>query len=648
MSRDWNSSSSGLGHQSECVATDEAGYLAFGTTLVCLQYAWSALPAPAEYGLLNLKAVIFLTATFAWRKSYSILPAPLLNLASIYRALQPCFIYAKTLSHAADSADVGPPSAASLQQLPPMLLPCRTIHTRLVPSKHSFSYSYLFVGVPVLETFSMNSILSADPASDQPSTWFSIHAEDYLARGRHARGLRGKLDEYLRSLSLEPKDYRHAYLVTAPRFLGFSFNPVSFWYLYSEGMKLKAMILEVNNTFDERRLYFLPGALDSNSKTKFIDQWRKDFHVSPFNDREGSYSMTAADPFNLSTAEQTVDNNIVLKSQDGKPKLVARVLSTSSGVPAASLNKTQTLVFVLRWCWVGFMTNPRILKEARKLWMRKKLDLFYRPEIERTSIGRNATVEETVIEPYFLTYLQELSNQTGQGFSYISAAGPQRGSSIEVAPAEATNNQDTEVIEINVLTPEWYSALARSTDMRQTWQLFCFDAVKGKALIYVTNADLMKELVTRLRHSPEHISLRNEYFAGRLHKQLHPGRKLLPAILAALTTPWITTTSVEMQQFDMSFEALVDDYAKSSSEYIQYLFVAVTVLLADRLALSLTSLLQFYGRTVWLVAVLSISWQCSRLIIQEERLGAVVVCKMLVETYVLHWSGKWARGKQLF
>ena len=47
------------------------------------------------------------------------------------------------------------------------------------------------------------------------------------------------------------------YLVTAPRFLGYAFNPVSFWYLYSEKMNLKAMILEVNNTFDERRLYLL-------------------------------------------------------------------------------------------------------------------------------------------------------------------------------------------------------------------------------------------------------------------------------------------------------------------------------------------------------------------------------------------------------
>jgi DUF1365 family protein len=49
-------------------------------------------------------------------------------------------------------------------------------------------------------------------------------------------------------------------LITAPKLLGYSFNPVSFWYLYSADRKLSAMILEVNNTFDERHIYFLEPA----------------------------------------------------------------------------------------------------------------------------------------------------------------------------------------------------------------------------------------------------------------------------------------------------------------------------------------------------------------------------------------------------
>ena len=634
-------------HQPTDAAADAAGYIAFCCTVTCLHYAWASLPVTPKYQhrSVDVKAVIFVTAIFAWRTVYSVLPEAFANLAIALRVVQACFYLAKALSGSEARFDLESSSTALLQQSPPTLFPCRTTHTRLIPSKHSFSYSYLFVSVPILGSLSVNSILSTDPALGRPVTWFSVHAEDYLARGRHVHGLKGKLDDYLTSLSHDPRDYPHAYLVTAPRFLGFSFNPVSFWYLYSDGMELKAMILEVNNTFDERRLYFIPRTTDAESNSRFRGEWRKDFHVSPFNDREGSYSLTATNPFVSSTAEHMVDNNIVLSSQDGKPKLIARVFSTSSGIPAASLNKTQTLRFVFRWCWVGFMTNPRILKEARKLWIRNKLDLFYRPEIERTSIGRNQTVEETAIEPYFLTYLRELSNKSGQSFEYIPAAGPKRGIPVEVAPAGgAANKKSTNVFKVNVLTPEWYSALARSTDMRKTWQRLCFNAAKGEALIYVTDAERMTDIVNGISHSSELISFRDEQFVGRLHTQLLSGQNLLLAILAAVRLRGITSSSAQIQQDDVSFEALVNDYTQSSSEYINYIRTAVTVMLADRLGLGFTSLLRFYGRVMWLMMVLLMSWQCSRLIVQEERLSAAISAKIVFEAYVLHWSGEWARG----
>ncbi|KAL8910450.1 MAG: hypothetical protein Q9171_004244 [Xanthocarpia ochracea] len=141
----------------------------------------------------------------------------------------------------------------------PLLFPSKTSHTRLFPKKHSFTYSYLLVGIPVGWRvvadlgFISNSLL-----------------EDKLIR----RGNPG---------------FPHAYLVTAPRFLGYSSNPVSFWYLYNDYMELQAMILEVNNTFDERRMYFLKDSfaptdsddswtLVENPRSRFRQTWPKDFH----------------------------------------------------------------------------------------------------------------------------------------------------------------------------------------------------------------------------------------------------------------------------------------------------------------------------------------------------------------------------------
>ena len=88
----------------------------------------------------------------------------------------------------------------------PLVFPCRTSHTRIFPKTHSFSYSYLFVGIPVGWRGYVNTVLSADlkslPWSDRQSSqtgWFNVDSADHLARGDSVHGLQGKLDEYLRT-----------------------------------------------------------------------------------------------------------------------------------------------------------------------------------------------------------------------------------------------------------------------------------------------------------------------------------------------------------------------------------------------------------------------------------------------------------------
>ena len=226
------------------------------------------------------------------------------------------------------------------------------------------------------------------------------------------------------------EDYPNAYLVTAPRFLGYSFNPVSFWYLYNRRKDLQAMILEVNNTFDERRIYFLKNtepdneasgnedenlaaeevnpngskSLDSPDQKvlrRFAGSWAKDFHVSPFNSRKGGYSLSANDPFfpHLRTGPGAalIDNTITLSSSKRHPKLIARVFSSSDSVDPYRLEGLAAFKFIAGWWWVGFVTFPRIVREAAKLSFRKKLHVWYRPEVLKDSIGRNETHGETYI-----------------------------------------------------------------------------------------------------------------------------------------------------------------------------------------------------------------------------------------------------------
>lgn len=93
------------------------------------------------------------------------------------------------------------------QILKPLVFACRTTHTRLFPKKHSFSYSYLLVGIPIGWQGSLNNFLSVDFEGHLTGkayqhwwpSWFSIISTDYLNRGSHAAGLKGKLDDYLDS-----------------------------------------------------------------------------------------------------------------------------------------------------------------------------------------------------------------------------------------------------------------------------------------------------------------------------------------------------------------------------------------------------------------------------------------------------------------
>lgn len=194
------------------------------------------------------------------------------------------------------------------------------------------------------------------------------------------------------------------------------------------------MILEVNNTFDERRIYFLKNTSDmgiikdavspndksedgdcdnvekpasaevygaNQNSAKFINKWAKDFHVSPFNSRKGSYTLNAYDPFfpQLSGGG-SVNNTITLSSSKDHVKLVARIFSTQDSIDPSSLGSWEKLRFVATWWWVGFVTFPRIVREAGKLFFRRKLHVWYRPEVLKDSIGRRETADEMYLSFY--------------------------------------------------------------------------------------------------------------------------------------------------------------------------------------------------------------------------------------------------------
>lgn len=616
--------------------------------------------------------------------------------------------------------------------LKPLIFPASTAHTRMFPRYHSFKYSYLLVGVPIGWRGGIGNVFGCDehvgdhkPRQKRP--WFSVHAEDYLFYSRstalcrsdegkasHTPSLREKLDAYLRSEGVDPTGYPHAYLVTAPRVLGFSFNPVSFWYLYNSRMSLAAMILEVNNTFGERRMYFLPATDDDDNGTginrntdtvstvstaKFKSKWNKDFHVSPFNDREGVYSLSATDPFASSSATGTVShdikiNNIItlsspryetlspsppttaLSTDDPStsplqtklsPKIIASITSTSPVSPSDLHSSPFTLLkFILQHLWIGFMTNPRILHEARKLWG-KGLTVWFRPEPKVSTVGREETGEERVVEAWFRVWLQGVVKCSERvSVEYWPAAGADRGRMMIIGTSgekEEEEEEEREVkhvekreIELKILTPEFYSELIRHPSMLAVWRDRCFNPKEGEAMVYIAPEDMQiwEEILGDYLEkynckedagqggSVNASRVSNGSTVSKLVDDLSSGKPLLRSLLSAVLgkitsvlrhqnhntttlktttppppSPPTTTTKIGS---GLSFRDLMHNLHPPPSQsqpqsstlppHSTLTNSSLTILLADRLAFSSTTLLRFYGT---LIRSTLLIWAASRI-----------------------------------
>jgi len=87
-------------------------------------------------------------------------------------------------------------------------------------------------------------------------------------------------------------------LLTAPRLLGYGFNPVSFYYCFDAADRdLEAVVAEINNTpWGERHCYVLPAESNEGTPAKLRFRFGKDFHVSPFLPMDMSYDWRFSRP----------------------------------------------------------------------------------------------------------------------------------------------------------------------------------------------------------------------------------------------------------------------------------------------------------------------------------------------------------------
>ena len=127
-------------------------------------------------------------------------------------------------------------------------------HTRVRPRRHAFAYDTFFLLLPMRRL--------GDPAARgglavNRRGALSFHDRDHGdGRGPEAGGALAWLDALLASEGITDAD-GEVWLHTFPRVLGYVFKPVSFWYCHRADGPLRAIVVEVNNTFGERHCYLL-------------------------------------------------------------------------------------------------------------------------------------------------------------------------------------------------------------------------------------------------------------------------------------------------------------------------------------------------------------------------------------------------------
>lgn len=221
-----------------------------------------------------------------------------------------------------------------------------TMHARKDGIRNRFRYSVDYLLIDPGDTRDVAPLYGRNRAG-----LFSLHDRDH-------GGVRGNgvgaawAEEVLKTAGLGLSGVK-LLLLAQPRFAGYWFNPVAFWFAL-RGDDLVAVIAEVNNTVGDRHSYLCahPGFAPIGPKDVITTQ--KVFHVSPFQEISGDYR------FRFSVSDEKID--ITIDLVDGNKGMIA----TLSG-PLEPLTARSVITMAVRRPAGALRVMALILWQALKL-----------------------------------------------------------------------------------------------------------------------------------------------------------------------------------------------------------------------------------------------------------------------------------------
>lgn len=152
-------------------------------------------------------------------------------------------------------------------------------HRRFKPKHHAFRYPVFmsWMDLEELDEVMKKSLFW----SRERFNLLSFYRSDYM--GHSSQDLRQAVEHKIKVQTGHDFEGRIC-LLTHLRYLGFSFNPVSFYFCYAQDAEYPRYILaEINNTpWNERHCYLLDTDENPKQGSKSLFEFDKAFHVSPF------------------------------------------------------------------------------------------------------------------------------------------------------------------------------------------------------------------------------------------------------------------------------------------------------------------------------------------------------------------------------
>jgi DUF1365 family protein len=233
-----------------------------------------------------------------------------------------------------------------------VLYPARISHRRRVAPYYRFVYRVFYLLLDVDRIDALASQLR----------WFSHNRFNLLSfhDRDHAGGGAGSLRAWAEGLLAGDGvalDGGRIRLLCLPRLFGFAFNPISLWYCEHRDGSLRAVIVEVRNTFGEKHAYLIasggkPLAYDEPQEKE------KCFHVSPFFDLVGRYRFRFSEP-----GERL--RLVIHETREGIP-----ILDATLAAERKTLSDRAILAAALAMPWMTVKVVAGIHWEASKIWLR--------------------------------------------------------------------------------------------------------------------------------------------------------------------------------------------------------------------------------------------------------------------------------------